>query len=369
MANKLYFFSHSRAEADSYCKRKRFLGSEWGGTGLEPTLGGWDLKFGNIIHSALDALAGSGAVNFDAVRTQTYETALTYLNPDQAKDYATLAEGMLRGFAKNVWPLWMKDYDVVETENLRRWEVEPDHIFRFKQDILLKAKETANLVYVDYKTTSSDSPQWMASWTKSPQLHSSMYALRQGYGIEVNHAFVQGLYKGYKDRKNNRLSSIFCRGWVNREYPMSPQYSYTYQRSKGWEPFFTFDEFDDLSGWIGNMPPEILAEQFPRTGPIYPRADVGEIYFRQQMFREREVRAALELMEAEQEDQGDDFIRNMMDSMFPQDFHKCTPPYGFSCEFESICWTPWIANDPLGSGQFIQRTPQQEDLRVEEEEV
>lgn len=634
--SKTWYFSHSRAESDSYCKRKRYLGSEWGGTGLEPVQGGWDLQFGNIIHKYLDKQAMGAGFGFDDVRNAVM-LADSNLSDIQKKDYATLAEGLIRGFIKTIWPGWLKEYEIVETEKLRAWEVEKDHVFRFKQDVLLRNRTTGNLVYPDYKTTSSDSPQWVASWTKSPQLHSSMYALEQGYRLKVDHAFVQGFYKGYKDKKTGHLSSIFSRGWVNREYAMSPSYclipttkvltsdlrwvevgtlkfgdklaafdeeapikvngkrglrqwkesivnavghqilpcyrltfsdgtiitcsnlhkwlitksykggsgtarwettenlethesaikrgwfsgskifkavpvwddipfgwdtgylaaayegegsltqntkdivrgtrltftqnsnimldqviaildrygikygistkstenkqvnisdrpqvlrilsqvrpkrlldklnintlgsfeadsvqslimkefignlevttlststktliaegyathnSYTYKNYKGWEPFYTFDEFDNLANWVNNMPPEILAAQFPRTAPIYPRAEIAETYFRQQMYREREVKGALEKLNSTIGciDQNK-AINEILDEHFPQDFHKCTPAYGFDCEFKDLCWIPYIEADPLGSGLFKQKTLQGEDLRDEQNTI
>lgn len=362
--SKVWYFSHSRAENDSYCKRKRYLGSEWGGTGLEPIQGGWDLIFGNIVHKYLDLQAQGVGFNYSAPRIEVVERATGILSETLTKDYATLAEGLLRGFIKTIWPQWLKEFNVVETEKLRSWEVEEGHIFRFKQDILLQAKSTGVLVYPDYKTTSSDSPQWIASWTKSPQLHSSAYALKQGYGLDINHMFAQGFYKGYKDKKTGHLSSIFSRGWVNREFPMSPSYSYTYKAYKGWEPFYTFDEFDSLENWVNNMPTEILAAQFPRTAPIYPRVEIAETYFRQQMYREKEVELSLTNLStiSEWRDQ-QSAIRDILDKYFPQDFHKCTPPYGFDCEFKDLCWIPYIEADPLGSGLFKKRIPQNEDKR------
>lgn len=357
--SKVYFFSHSRAEADSFCKRKRYLSSEWGNTGLQPTSGGWDLIYGNIIHAVLNILAGTGAVNYSTLRAETYTEASKVLNENQAKDYAVLAEGMLRGFAKTIWPRWMNEYDIVETEQLRSWILEDPHVFRFKQDLLLIHKTEGYKVMVDYKTTSSDSPQWVASWSKSPQLHSSMEALRKGYGVEVRNSIIQGLYKGYKDKKTGRISSIFAKGWVNRQFAMSPEYSYSYKNYKGWEPFSTYDEFPDLSEWIANMPTEKLAEQFPQTGPIFPNQFIADTYFRQQLIREKEVAGALNKLHIE----GifDYELEEILDAHFPQDFHKCTPPYGFGCEFENLCWIPFISADPLGSGQYIRRTPQIED--------
>lgn len=356
--SKIYYCSYSRNDADSTCPRKRYLGSEWGGTGLSPIQGGWDLLYGDIIHKYLNLQAFGAGFDYSEVRNETLEEALKYFPEATAKDYAALAEGHIRGFVKYLWPLLMAEYSVVETEQLRHWEVEPQHVFRFKQDLLLKHKTTGMLLYVDYKTTSSDSPQWLGSWLKSPQLHSSIYALEKGYNIKVDRAQVIGFYKGWKDKKTNRPTSIFAKGWVNREYPMSPQYSYEYMRNKGWEPFSVFDEFDDLSGWVADMPQGVIEKQFPCTAPISPRPDVGEKYFKQLMFREREVASALQRLEAAESDLA---ITNILDEHFPQDFNKCDPAYGFKCEFKDLCWIPWIEADPLGSGQFVRRAQQFED--------
>lgn len=361
--SKIYYFSHSRAEADSYCPRKRYLSSEWGGTGLEATQGGWDMLFGNIIHKYLNLQAMGAGFGYTDIRHEVQVEAIKYFGENMAKDYAALAEGLVRGFVKSIWPRLMSEFEVVESEQLKSFIPEEPFVFRFKQDILLRHKTEGYLVYLDYKTTSSDSPQWITSWTKHPQLHSSMYALERGQaGLKVGHAIVLGLFKGWKDKKHNRLGSIFCKGWVNREFPMSPAYSYTYKAGKGWEPFGTFDEFDDLGGWVANMPAEILAAQFPQTAPIFLREDVAETYFRQQLWREKEVKGALEGLEQASEYGVNADIINILDEHFPQDFHKCDPAYGFKCDMMPICWIPFIEADPLGSKQFIRRTPQFEEV-------
>jgi hypothetical protein len=289
-----------------------------------------------------------------------------------ARDWSALAEGHLRGFVKAVWPRWMAEYEVVESEKLRSWDtVEPEihgwgpgyptpattYRFRFRQDILLRSKFNGEVVYIDYKTTSDDSPKWIAHWAKSPQLHSSAYALKQ-LGISVDQMLVQGFNKGWKDKKTGAPGSIFVKGWVNRQFSMMPEYSYTYQRSKGWEAFSVAEEFDDLGDWVANMPSEIIIAQFPQTGPIMPRDDIAQTWFRQQLIREAEVAEAVRNL---QQASSDGEVTSILDRAFRQDFNKCQPSFGYECSFKNLCWVPSVGADPLASGEYKRRLPVFED--------
>lgn len=354
------YFSYSRASKDSSCNRARYLGSEWGGTGLSPIFGGWDAEYGNIIHKWINILAIEGKINYSVARTDIETRAKEFgIALFLAQDWGAMGEGHLRGFVKCVWPHWIADYEILEAEKMRSWNIGTDNLydgniyrFRYRQDILFRNKHDGTIVYVDWKTTSDDSPRWIASWAKSAQLHSSAFALRE-CGITIDYMVIQGIYKGWKDKKTGGPGSIFAKGWVNREYSMSPQYSYKYERSKGWEPFSPASEFEDgLGEWVANMPEPILTAQFPRTAPIPPRFDIGAKWFAQQLYREVEVAEAvqkLHLVKSTEE------MTQILDEHFQQDFDKCQPARGFDCEFAPICWIPSVNEDPLGSGQFKRR--------------
>lgn len=346
---ELRFFSHSRTEKDHFCERAGYYSREWGGTGIVPIHVGWDLIFGNLIHKYLDLLAKKGKINYSDARGEVLHLAKDILNPEAAQMWAASAEGMLRGFVRSVWPYWMKEYDVFDSEGTVEWEVFPGYIFRARKDLILKSRIDGHLSYREYKTTSSNSPEWIASWSRAVQIHSSMYATRQVEGIEFRDCVVQGFYKGYKDRKTGLNSTIMNRAWVNREYAMTPEYSYEYTRKKGWENFKTFEEFDDLSHWIANMPPQILSEIFPSTAPIFPRDDIAERYFTQQRIRQQEIAEAVFKLRSATTMEEIDLILN---THFQQDFSRCKPQYGYGCEYEPICWSAWIEKDPLSSGLF-----------------
>lgn len=201
----------------------------------------------------------------------------------------------------------------------------------------------------DYKNTSSTKPQWIASWGRSVQMHSSMFALNQSTDIKVERCLVVGLSKGYKDEKLKTQRSPFNYGWVNREFGMVPQYSYEYQRSKGWELFSTAEEFEDLEEWVAKMPQSLLSEQFPTTAPIFYREDIAQEWFNQQLIREAEVGDAAEML---QKATTVEEITAVLRKAYRQNFSHCKPAYGYGCEFEELCWIPHVQADPLASGLF-----------------
>lgn len=348
-------FSYTRSERDAECNRAGYYAREWGGTGLSPKTQGWDLVFGNIIHKWLDHLAKTQGIPFQDVRANILTEATKVFDAPPARDWAALGEGMLRAFVRSVWPQWMAEYDVLEGESWIAYEVEPGFIYRHRRDLILKSKLDGHLSYREYKTTSTDRAEWIASFSKNVQVHTGMVLEKYVNGREIRDCVVQGLYKGYKDKKNKTQRSIFAQGYVNRQYPTVPDYSYKYQRSKGWESFATYDEFADLKQWVDEMPIEDLSAQLPRTGPIFPREDIVQKYFKQQLIRQKTIAEGVELL---QKVFTVEEIDALLDKYFPQNFSQCQPAYGgFNCSYLPICWQKWVEADPLGSGLFERYDP------------
>lgn len=354
--------SYTRGSKDDGCNRAGYYSREWGGTGLVPVTTGWDLVYGNILHKWLAKLSEDGKMDYLGVRKNVYEEALkAFGNETHAKDWAAQGEGLMRAFGETVWPLWMAEYEVYGTEAWIEYEIEPGFKFRARRDLLLKSKFDGHLSYREYKSSSTDKPEFFQSFEKDVQLHTGMVLEKYANGLEIRDGVVQSFNKGYKDKKLKTQRHAFAHGYVNREYSMLPQYSAKYQRTKGWELFSTYDEFPDVSVWITylrNKAPEIISEQLGRTGPIYPREDIVKKYFKQKVYRAKEISEGVELL---QKCVSMDEIDDILDKYFPQNFEKCQPKYGgFNCEFRDICWTPWIGNDPVGSGLYERYDPEKE---------
>lgn len=358
---KPVYFSRTSAERDEYCKRARYYLECFGERGIVPIQSGWDLVFGNIIHAAVEQLAKVGYIDFDGVRTSTLAEAGKVFNTLPSQAWASLAEGLLRGFCLTVWPRLMEEYEVYHTEQDCAWEIEPNVWFMFRQDLVLKNKFNGQLVYYELKTTSSAANDWIASWAKSIQLHSSMYAIKQHLGVDIEYAIIQGLYKGYADRKSGMRVSPMTQGYVDRQYAMTPRYSFKYERGREWEKFSTFNEWPTLTNWVNQMPKDQLSEQYPQTTPIAPRPLIAQVFFRQQLIREREImEARLELQSCTDMDR----ITYLLDRHFKQNFNKCQQAYGNSpCDYIHICWQPWVEADPLGSALYKPRTPHHQSER------
>lgn len=360
-SGRLSLLSYTRCSKDDGCNRAGYYSREWGGTGLVPVTSAWDLVYGNIIHKWLAKLAENGSVPYLDVRKNVFEEAAKVFTPEQAKAWAAQAEGHMRAFCETVWPLWMKEYEVYSPEAWIEYEIAPKVMYRARRDLLLKSRFDGHISYREYKTSGTDKPEFFQSFEKDVQLHTGMLLEKYANGIEIRDGIVQTFYKGYRDKKLKIQRQAFAQGYVNREYSMLPEYSAKYQRAKGWELFNTYDEFPDLSVWITylrNKAPEIISEQLGRTGPIFPREDIVQKYFKQRVHRAREISEGVELL---QKCLTVEEIHDVLDKYFPQNFDKCQPKYGgINCEFREICWTPWIEADPLGSGLFERYDPEKE---------
>ena len=363
----LRLLSYTRSSKDQGCERAGYWSREWGGTGLVPVSNTWDLVYGNLLHKFLNDLAVNGKVDYSVVRSTVYAEALkAHGDINAAKDWATQAEGLMRGFAEAVWPLWMAEYEVLEPEAWVEYEISPGFMFRARRDLLLISKKDKHISYREYKSTSTTKPEFFASFDKDVQLHTGMMLEKYAKGRDIRDGVVQTFYKGYKDKTKLKWQRhAFSHGYVNREYSMLPDYSHETKRAKGWELFRTYDEFPDLSVWITRMRnrnPDIFSEQFGRTGPIFPREDIVQAYFKQRVYRAQEINEGIELLHKALTVEE---VTDILDKYFPQNFEKCQPKYGgFNCEFRDLCWIPWMGADPLGSGKFERYDPEREIITV-----
>jgi hypothetical protein len=344
-------YSHSRCATDDNCQRERFLSREWGGTGLQP-LGSsaWNLEYGTLIHSGMEDLALKGSIDYMKYRAEALGLAQRCgFDLIQARQWAAIAEGQLRGVVRSIWPGLMAEYEVAGGELWVNYDRPNGMRFRARQDLLLKSRYDGHYCMVDYKTTSSNKPRWVKSWNKSIQMHSSIHALRKCCDVPIDRCIVIGFYKGYENERTKEQQSVFSTGYVNRQFAMVPTYSYEFQRSRGWEKFSTFDEFPNMEEWVAKMPEEHLSSQFIQTAPIPYREDIATEWFIQQDIREEEVDAACKaLAAAESNDEVNDILRRH----FKQNFSKCEPGWGYDCQFKDVCWIKHVSEDPLGSGRF-----------------
>lgn len=359
-ASPLIVYDRSRVVQDWKCPRSRYYNYEYAGKGIVPRSTSLPLYMGISIHDALSVLASStrdgNPIPVDDLATAAYKQLFDALTEDGissgdtilfAKEQATLCEGLIRGFVKHVWPRLLEKYPKII---LVEAEIAHKHgglTFMSKPDLVLGNDEEN--VYIEYKSTSSKKEGWINSWSTAVQLHSTVVAIKETYGIDVNSVIVQGLYKGYE--AYGKQSSPFCYAYLRKGHPPFSQDELSYIYQQGYKRTPVWELPGGIKKWVEDMPDAILTDQFPQTAPIYIKEDLVEAFFKQREIREHEIaRSQAELASSQSQEE----TAKLLDATFPQRFDQCVPSFGFPCPYNKLCHG--FSQDPLQEG-FDWRTP------------
>ena len=351
----LIFYSQTSTGADWRCPRAGYYGYLYGGTGIRPIGKGLELFLGTALHDGMAAIAGG--VGIDAIAAAAVKQVKEGILIEPADYYAAfpeelvfaneqsaLVEGLLRGFAKHVWPRMQAEYKevvCVERPMIYRHGPEGQFVFMAKADIIVRDKE-GQLWYIEYKSTSSNKEQWIDSWRTAVQLHSSVKAVEETLGEAVTGVIVQGLYKGYVNA--GKQTSPFCYSYFKQGSPPFTEDRFSYSYTPGYKKYPSWEMKGGVKRWVDEMPETILAEQFPQTPPIFLNMDLIDAFFRQQEMRQGEIFAASDaLREADPE-----ATQEILDLTFPQRFDQCFPSWGKGCPFAKLCHGRNV--DPLAEG-------------------
>jgi len=363
MSKFLKVYDRSRVTTDWDCPRKRFWQYEYQGKGIVSTHTSLELFLGTTVHDALAAIAVSqsrdGGVDIDTIATAARQQMLDNLLPSVSVDpegfnfaweQATLAEGLVRGFYKQVWPSLMTQYpQIVSIEE----EMVYNHdglTFMSKPDLVV-GDESGEFYYVEYKTTSSKKEGWVNSWDTAIQLHSTIKAIETTKGVKVNNVIVQGLYKGYESY--GKQNSPFCYAYKRNGNPPFSQDEVRYDYKAGFKKYPVWEMAGGCKKWVDEMSQDILVDQFPQTAPIFVNEDMVDSFFRQRAFREKEIKQAMKDLYSDDESLID-LTHEIVDAAFPQRFDKCIPSFGRPCAYRMLCHG--VVHNPLEQG-FVYREP------------
>lgn len=366
-------WDRSRVVTDWQCPRKRYWQYEYKGKGVVTAGTSLELFTGTVIHDCMAAIAkhyqDKAELDISTLARNSYNQLFDVLKPEDENDrdgfefaveQGTLIQGIILGFYKHAWPRIVAEYPeviVYEGEMERRSapteDSRPQLVFMSKPDVLVRSAEGLT-AYLEYKSTSSKKPEWINSWETAVQLHSTIKAVKETTGIDVDHVIVQGLYKGFESY--GKQSSPFCYYYRRNGNPPFTANEISYEYKAGMRRHPVWELTGGVEGWVGSMPESILAEQFPRTPPIFFNEDLIEAFFRQREMREWDINLALESLETNDED----YKTFIMDKHFPQRFDQCTPAYGKgrACEYKALCHGRQD-QDPLNLG-LVWREPHHE---------
>ena len=353
-------YSRSAVVQDWKCPRARFWNYEYLGRGISPATTALELFLGITMHDGLAALAHGLDIDaiVDAAKSQLRGTLLANTLPDDheaqyfAEEQCALVEGLLRGYYKQVWPGFCKQYpEIVLVEQ----EVTYQHdylTFMAKPDLVVRDTEGC-LWYIEYKTTSTNKEQWINSWATAVQLHSSVRAVESFLGEKVTGVVVQGLYKGYVSY--DKQQSPFCYGNHKPAEPPFIKAVWSYDWRAGLKKYPIWLKPGGVKEWVDNMPEGMLSQQFPQVPPIFINDSLVDTFFRQTARRELDIRAARINIEHNPEN-----AQQILDEEFPQHFENCSPSFGRSCSYLKLCHGN--VENPLNHG-FDLRTSHHEQER------
>lgn len=346
----------SRITRDWTCQRARFYNYEYQGKGITRSTTSLPLALGIAAHDSLATIATmhrdqDGVVDIDAIADNARVSVMTSLmeanegeegSQDFACEQAALVEGQIRGFYKYVWPRLISQYpNIIAIEQEMEYKLSDSITFMSKPDLIL-GDSNDDWTYIEYKTTSSKSVDWINSWNTAVQVHSTIKAVESTLGKAPTSVIVQGLYKGYKSY--NKQNSPFCYAYKRTGNPPFTKDEVQYDYKAGFKKYPTWELPGGTKGWVDEMPDEVLADLFPQTPPMYIDETLVDAFFKQVESREINIMMAMNELS-----KGDDFItKEVMDSYFPQKFSECSPAYGFGCEFKELCFGH--GQDPLETG-------------------
>ena len=352
-------YDRSRVVADWFCPRKRYWNYEHEGKGIVKATSSLELFTGTTIHDALAYIAkgtkeGTG-VDIDLLAATAFKQMHDALLSagagevgvrDFAAEQASLVEGLIRGFWKHVWPRLIEQYpNILYVEE----EMEYAHdglVFMSKPDLILGNDE--QVVYIEYKSTSSKKDTWINSWDTAVQLHSTCRAVETTTGTKVDAVIVQGLYKGYESY--GKQSSPFCYAYKRHGTPPFSHDEVAYEYKSGFKRYPTWELSGGVKEWVEKMPVTVLTNQFPQTPPIFINEDLVDSFFAQRATREAEI----EDFKSIERQSGIPWGPYMLNKTFPQRFDQCMPGWGRPCEYRKLCHGS--VDDPFSEG-FEYRTP------------
>lgn len=364
------YYSRSAVVKDWQCPRARYYGYEYQGRGISPNTTALPLFMGIIIHDGLAAITAGLSIDeiCDAAKMQ-FRAHLLEGHEEEAdaqhfaEEQCALVEGLLRGYNKHIWPRLQDEYDVVACEKEMLYEHDGLH-FMAKPDLLLRNKESGDLVYVEFKSTSSVKDKWIGSWQTAVQVHSSIRAVEATIGEKITQVIIQGLNKSYVSQYD-RQESIFCYGYFKQGTPPFTPDTWSYVYRAGLKKAPIWQRAGGVKKWVEDMPENLLSQQLPITPPIFINDGLVNSFFRQRATREHTIREARDMIDKLMEEGNTEFAQEILDRDFPQYFEACSPAWGDGCAYKKLCHGKQV--DPLTVG-YSMRHSHHEPERLQHEQ-
>lgn len=190
-----------------------------------------------------------------------------------------LLEGMLRAFTLIWLPRILDEYDVLDLEKPRDWEMAPGLVQKLRFDTKLRRKGDGQLVIMDWKSMSYISDAWSKKMEHARQTSLYIEAAEELFNEPVEMAYL-GMVKGMYRKDTAKASP-----WYGQHIQSSP-YLYAYQLSgdvgnvfqsewtnkKGFKKIRTYEQMSmkEWIDWMWHNERNTLNELFIFNPPFAP---------------------------------------------------------------------------------------------------
>ena len=204
------------------------------------------------------------------------------------------------------------------------------------------ASNSGLIVVDDYKTARS-LYGWAEKWPYAIQCHIQLKAVEEELGKKVAYGRMRAIYKG--DHRDGRLTHPYVWVWKDRGGAYTPEYKTGLTRVPVWEyP-------GGIREWVKFCGEEIGLAQFPLSQPIFCNDRLLEDMIQARINREKAIKLGIERART------DPAFRKLL---FEQRFGQCRSSKRYPCPYLSACHNATVNQNPLGSGEYVKRTPHHE---------
>lgn len=285
-----------------------------------------------------------------------------------------------------------------------------------RPDFLLETRQTQEIEYHEFKTTSLDSITFRDKWEVMIQMFAATLDAERRLGKHVQSIYIHGLIKGKRGQTYNPetgkydagpvlQNSVFCYGYKKAANPpmeqeeWAAQYEYVgedgknYRLGKLWRKAGVWELPDALipagetkaEFWAKWIPPEVRKKNLVLIGPLSRQTLMVDHFLEEARGEERRWQEGLwklydlgtQILEAHAEPYvpgmqlstedwwqivwPDPRFQFLMDRLFPRSY-ECRRYGGRNrCQFEDPCLLREGWGDPIASGRFIERRPHHAD--------
>lgn len=372
-----HYVSRSASEVDDTCPRRRYWNTVFHGIGLEPTGTSEDLIVGTALHAGPEALWRTGNID---IAIAAMKSIPEWIKLGLMWQY--WCEAILRAYYRVRYLVMVKTWAPLAIEEEVTYDLGASQegrplILLAKPDLVLKHRLTGITRYVEFKSTRIMDDKFMESWRKAVQLAAGQLCF-EAKGVIIDQVQVAFWCKGAKTQdgywrtpflsawrtKDPSTIRIKAAGVVTSDTKVVYYAAKRPEKWAGWERFDVWESGMTPREWVNHLSNSDMEKELPETPEMVFEPALRNSWARQLAHREgviadastNLIRNFLEYDEDKkaaykQEEQ------DILEECFPQKFRQCRPAQGYPCPFETLCFNPTIAADPITSGLYKYREP------------